>query len=325
MEPLVLFFILIPIGIGVGILAAITGLGGGVLMVPILTFGIFSFYQEPVLAILGLTVPETEILMVYATTISSTVIIFTGLSGTIAYSFQKRIDYVVGLISAVFTIGGAFLGKSTQVKSELAVAIFFAVLLLLTAIRMTYKVVASKREEQSVEPMSVPNPVESGDHEENQQPVQEPSRLALFLDKLILKRDITDNSGEHWAYNAKLYLTPFAFLGGFVAGMAGVGGGIVMVPVLHILIGLPMHFSVATSAFIMIFTKVSTLITAYTNPHIVTTGIWWPFVAGLAIGIIAGAQIGARLARRIKADPLKLIFAILLFAVAIWTIVGLFI
>ncbi|MHA1880664.1 MAG: TSUP family transporter, partial [Candidatus Heimdallarchaeota archaeon] len=58
------------------------------------------------------------------------------------------------------------------------------------------------------------------------------------------------------------------------------------------------------------------------NSNIVTEGIWWPYVAGLAIGIVAGAQIGARVARKIKADPLKIIFATVIVLVSIWTLVN---
>ena len=72
----------------------------------------------------------------------------------------------------------------------------------------------------------------------------------------------------------------------------------------------------------MIFTKSATVITAYVGPT-TTDGIWWPFVLGLAIGIIGGVQAGAQIAKRIKADPSKVIFAIVLFAAAIWTIVRL--
>ncbi|NHJ40631.1 MAG: sulfite exporter TauE/SafE family protein, partial [Asgard group archaeon] len=151
---------------------------------------------------------------------------------------------------------------------------------------------------------------------------EEPSRFKLLLDKLTLNRTITDRENKEWNYKARLYLTPIAIIGGFVASMAGVGGGIVMVPVLHIFLGLPIHFSTATSVFIMIFTKISTIISSYTNPDIITDGIWWPFVAGLAIGIVIGAQIGAIVAKKIKADPLKIIFASVLILVSIWTIIN---
>lgn len=310
MEPLSVFFILIPIGIAIGIFAAITGLGGGVLMVPILFYAAFALFD-----------PFTNygILDVfkYATTISSTVIVFTAASATIAFSIQKRIDYLVGILCVPFTIAGSYLGKLTQAKiDETAVLIFFAILLFLTALRMIYKVISPRIRKPKIkeDATEILIPVEEAETEEK------PSRFKLLLVRLTLERDIEDRSGKKWGYKARLYLTPIAIIGGFVASMAGVGGGIVMVPVLHIFIGLPIHFATATSVFIMIFTKSTTIITAYTGST-ETIGIWWPYVAGLAIGIIGGAQIGARLARKIKADPLKVVFATVLVLVSIWTII----
>ncbi|NHJ39726.1 MAG: sulfite exporter TauE/SafE family protein, partial [Asgard group archaeon] len=197
MEPISVFFILIPIGLAVGIFAAITGLGGGVLMVPILFLGIFAFYD-----------PSVDDAIKYATTISSTVIIFTALSGTIAFSIQKRIDYIVGLLCAPFTIAGAYLGKFTQSKiDESVVLIFFAILLILTAGRMLYKIINTKRKDRLVnETISIEN--------ENQITSilneEEPSRFKLLLDKLTLNRTITDRENKEWNYKARLYLTPIA-------------------------------------------------------------------------------------------------------------------
>jgi len=312
LEPLSVFFILIPIGIVVGIVAALTGLGGGVLMVPILYFGIFAFAET--------IITDLTQLFAYATTISSTVIIFTAASGTIAFSIQKRIDFIVGLVCVPFTIAGSYIGKHFQTESgEFYLKIFFIVLLVLTSIRMTYKVVKTRRALQINNQKDTP--IEDIKDEVTEEAPKEPTKFRLFLDKLTLKRDIEDNCSQDWKYEAKLYLAPIALLGGYVASTAGVGGGIIMVPVLTLFIGLPMHFATATSVFIMIFTKATTLITAYTSSSVITDGIWWPFVPGLAIGIIGGVQIGALIAKRIKADPLKLIFAILIFVVAIWSII----
>lgn len=312
MDPLSVFFILIPIGIVVGIVAALTGLGGGVLMVPILFFAVFRFAET--------IITDPGMLFAYATTISSTVIIFTAASGTIAFSIQKRIDYIVGLVCAPFAIAGSIIGKHFQTASgEIYLKIFFIVLLVLTSVRMIYKVIKTKRENKIAEQNDCP--VVETSEEKTEEEIKIPTKFHVFLDKLTLKRTIDDNCGQDWKYDAKLFLAPIALLGGYVASTAGVGGGIIMVPVLTLFIGLPIHFATATSVFIMIFTKATTLITAYTTPSVVTEGIWWPFVPGLAIGIIGGVQIGALVAKRIKADPLKLIFAILIFAVAIWSII----
>ncbi|MHA1125716.1 MAG: sulfite exporter TauE/SafE family protein [Candidatus Heimdallarchaeota archaeon] len=310
LDPIIVFFILIPIGIVVGIVAAVTGLGGGILMVPVLFFGIFNFVQT--------IFPEFPPLA-YATTISSTVIIFTAISGTIAFSIQKRIDYIVGLICAPFTIAGSIIGKFTQpLVGETFLKIFLIVLFILTSVRMIYKVVKTRRDNKIAAQEDCPVGELNGESTEEE--IKEPTKFHVFLDKLTLKRSIDDNCDQSWNYEAKLILAPIALIGGYVAATAGVGGGIIMVPVLTIFLGLPMHFATATSVFIMIFTKTTTLITAYATPDVVTEGIWWPFVVGLAIGVIGGVQIGALIAKRIKSDPLKLIFAILIVIVAIWTI-----
>jgi len=310
MEPLSVFLILIPIGLAVGIFAAITGLGGGVLMVPILFLGIFAF-SEPFVDSIK-----------YATTISSTVILFTAMSGTVAFTIQKRIDFIVGLLCAPFTVLGAWLGKLVQTGSaEVYVLMFFAILLAATAIRMLAKVIISRiQTKKQLQKDAIAEEAVIQENKSNEKK-SEPSRFKLLLDKMTLNRDVFDRSEKQWQYKARLYLTPIAVIGGFVASMAGVGGGIVMVPVLHLIIGLPIHFATATSVFIMIFTKLSTITTSYTNSAVITEGIWWPYVAGLAIGIVVGTQIGAIFARKIKADPLKIIFATVLLLVAIWTII----
>ncbi|HUU78712.1 MAG TPA: sulfite exporter TauE/SafE family protein [candidate division Zixibacteria bacterium] len=310
MEPLSVFLILIPIGLAVGIFAAITGLGGGVLMVPILFLGIFAF-SEPFVDSIK-----------YATTISSTVILFTAMSGTVAFTIQKRIDFIVGLLCAPFTVLGAWLGKLVQTGSaEVYVLMFFAILLAATAIRMLAKVIISRiQTKKQLQKDAIAEEAVIQENKSNEKK-SEPSRFKLLLDKMTLNRDVFDRSEKQWQYKARLYLTPIAVIGGFVASMAGVGGGIVMVPVLHLIIGLPIHFATATSVFIMIFTKLSTITTSYTNSAVITEGIWWPYVTGLAIGIVVGTQIGAIFARKIKADPLKIIFATVLLLVAIWTII----
>lgn len=320
MELIAIFFILIPIALAVGILAALIGIGGGVLMVPIIAYVVFEFM------VIGTSeiVADPDLIMKYATTISSSVIIFTGLSGTIAFSIQKRVDFVVGSLSAIFAVGGAMLGKWMQTLFDNTIlSVIFAVLLIVTSIRMFYKVGTHYMQNKN-QPAKVPEEeCEPVTHHEitEIEPTSETQQKTTIWKKLTRNRVLEDNCGETWTYNAKLYLTPLAFAGGFVAGIGGLGGGIVMVPILHIAIGLPMHFATATSAFIMIFSSVSAVGTAALNLNLNLTIIWWPYVAGLAIGIIAGAQIGALIAKRMKSQPLKIIFAIALIAVGVWSII----
>ncbi|TFF91540.1 sulfite exporter TauE/SafE family protein [Candidatus Thorarchaeota archaeon] len=97
------------------------------------------------------------------------------------------------------------------------------------------------------------------------------------------------------------------FIGGAAAGLLGIGGGAVVVPVFTILMGLPIHAAVATSMFTMIFTASAGTARNYIGGHID------PVLAiALGIGMIVGAQIGARLACRVNAVELKRIFGLVL-------------
>ena len=109
----------------------------------------------------------------------------------------------------------------------------------------------------------------------------------------------------------------FALIGGFgggtVSGLLGLGGGVVVVPVLTVLIGLPIHAAVATSMFTMIFTTTSGTIMNY-FVLLATGEVERIMLYGviLGVGMIVGAQIGPRIACRINAVQLKQIFGLVL-------------
>jgi hypothetical protein len=104
-----------------------------------------------------------------------------------------------------------------------------------------------------------------------------------------------------------------AFGGGITSGLLGLGGGSIIVPVLCVILGLPMHAAVATSMFTMIFTATSGTVMNYfvllefgEVERIMIYGII------LGIGMVVGGQIGPSLACRINAVQLKQIFGLIL-------------
>lgn len=82
---------------------------------------------------------------------------------------------------------------------------------------------------------------------------------------------------------------------GFISSLLGIGGGIVHVPVMVFLLRFPVHIAVATSHFVLAITAL-----AGTLVHIAQGQFDGGLrrTAALAAGVIIGAQIGARLARR---------------------------
>jgi uncharacterized membrane protein YfcA len=98
---------------------------------------------------------------------------------------------------------------------------------------------------------------------------------------------------------------------GVVAGLLGVGGGILNVPILHMLLGMPFDRSVATSVYMIGVTAAGAAL-VYLARGDVALG-----VAGVAmIGTMAGAGFAAALGGKLNQRALKLVFALLLLYVA---------
>jgi uncharacterized membrane protein YfcA len=126
------------------------------------------------------------------------------------------------------------------------------------------------------------------------------------------KNDDNKSEIEHYDFSAlsrqRLALSLFgAFIGGVAAGLLGIGGGAVIVPVLSLLIGLPMLAAVSTSMFTMIFTA-----SAGTALNYVTGFIDPAYALALGAGMVVGAQIGPPLAARVNAVQLKRAFGLVL-------------
>ena len=99
---------------------------------------------------------------------------------------------------------------------------------------------------------------------------------------------------------------------GFMSTLFGIGGGIVLVPILLVLLRQPTHTVVATSSFVvMLNSPVGVLAHG-------TYGDVEPWIAvPLMVGGFAGGSIGARLARRLQARQLETLMVVLLFIAAL--------
>ncbi len=94
---------------------------------------------------------------------------------------------------------------------------------------------------------------------------------------------------------------------GVISGMLGVGGGVVMVPAMNLLMRVPVKAAVGTSSFMIGITSVATSFVYYAHGKIDPT-----LVVPSIIGVFIGGQVGSRLTRRIRAQRLALIFALIL-------------
>ncbi|MFX1519497.1 MAG: sulfite exporter TauE/SafE family protein [Promethearchaeota archaeon] len=252
-------------GIGIGFAASLLGLGGGSLLVPMLTlvFGI------PIHQAIGT---------------SLFTIVFTSSSGSIEYVRKRIADLKLGAMMIPFTIIGAVVGAnlSAQIPENILKAIF-GVVLFIASIRMFLR--KNRQRNSASKSLRLPN-----------------SKFLTF------KRTFTDIDDIEFEYTINIpLLALFGFCAGFLSGLLGIGGGIVQVPLLNIIFGVPIHVAIATSLFIIIFTS-----SFGTATHLILGNVLITVGILLVIGTIIGSQIGSRVAQKIERERLRRIFAIVL-------------
>jgi uncharacterized protein len=102
-----------------------------------------------------------------------------------------------------------------------------------------------------------------------------------------------------------------SFLAGNVSGLLGVGGGVITVPLVHLLMRAPLHVAAATSNFMIGMTA-----TAGAFAYLLRGDVD-PSIAGpVVLGVAAGSFLGARVAPRINASWLTALFLIVVLYVA---------
>ena len=112
----------------------------------------------------------------------------------------------------------------------------------------------------------------------------------------------------------KLFFLPLGIglFAGIMAGLCGVGGGIVMVPAFAYLLGMDQKTAVATSMAVIVPTSLMA-IARFQQAGTVNWHIFWP----TAIGAVASAWLATGWVRKLSNDQLTKIFAVLMILVGI--------
>jgi uncharacterized membrane protein YfcA len=203
---------------------------------------------------------------------------FVALIGTISYYRQdsQLIHFKVGILAVIATIPGSYFGVFLRTIAAHAhlLQLLFGVILFPIAIRF----VVSR----------------SGDKEKAN------DRSAnVNLTELGMKRRVT--------------FIVIAFLAGISAGLLGLGGGTIIVPMLYILLEFPIIVAAATSMFTMIFTSLAGSFLNYlvfAQTENLNTFLFFGLI--MSLGMILGGVIGPRYASRVNAVQLQRLFGFLL-------------
>ncbi|HWH80370.1 MAG TPA: sulfite exporter TauE/SafE family protein [Candidatus Binatus sp.] len=210
------------------------------------------------------------------TSTSLAVVFFNATSGTWAYSRMKRVDYKSGIIFAIATVPGAILGAiTTAYVPRHAFDLIFGVLMIAAGIFLW----VSARD----------------DHTHGQVAPSEPEKDAAAA--RIISRDLIDAEGirYHYSYNPVVGIVLSVFVG-YISSVLGVGGGFIHVPALNRLLNFPVHIATATSHFVLaIMALTGTLVHIARGAF--AEGI--TRTAIISVGVVLGAQVGARLSNRV--------------------------
>jgi uncharacterized membrane protein YfcA len=115
-----------------------------------------------------------------------------------------------------------------------------------------------------------------------------------------------------------LYYIALGAFAGFFAGLLGVGGGVLLVPLLGMIFaaqGFPadhvLHLALGTSMATILFTAISSLRTHHGHGAVL-----WPVVRAISPGILLGAALGTVLARYVSSRELAVFIAAFMLFVA---------
>jgi len=147
--------------------------------------------------------------------------------------------------------------------------------------------------------------------------------VAILLSgiRMITARPITV---EEEPIENPLILAAWALPLGIVTGIIGIGGGILMIPVMVLALRFKIHNAVGTSTAMMIFTAIGGATGYVLNglhvPDLPAYSIGYVNLAAfaaLAVTSIPMAQVGVRAAHRLPAPQLRKVFVLVMFYVAL--------
>ena len=134
------------------------------------------------------------------------------------------------------------------------------------------------------------------------------------------------NKDDHITKTRYFMLVMTGAFAGVMNALLGISGGIIILPLLTYA-GFSINRSVVTSAYVVLFTTIASLIFYFvTQRHILSFFYQeYIFVIMLVVGCVVGSAIGNKLSYYLPSATLKKIFSILVFCIAIFSLFNLFI
>jgi len=229
--------------------------------------------------IVGLTTKE-------AAAVSLVSIVATSVGGTVFYLDNRVANIRLGLLLEISTVIGAIIGALiSSYLEDWIVTVIFIIVLVISATRMILGLKTEIRDDEN-------------------------GRFVFHDVK----------TGKDTRYDLKNVPVGFTACSaaGAISSLTGVGGGLVKIPVMNTIMGVPMKVATATSSYMIGITAFSGAIIYFLNGQVILD-----VAAFTAIGTFIGAMIGSRLSKKFDGSSMKKYFSILVFIVAFMMILRL--
>lgn len=244
--------------IGAGVFGSLVGVGGGIMLVPLLTVALGVDIKHAIAAsLLGVIAVST--------------------AAAASYLQSGLVDRRLGLTLLLATASGGIVGGYVAGLLDARVlAAMFGVVLVLVAVQMLR---GTRR--APLELVGAPTGLE------------------------FESSYVEPTTGDEIAYRARRVGlgTAISLVAGAISGLLGVGGGIVNVPTMNLVMGIPIRIALTTSTYMLGATAAASAVIYYSR------GLVDPLLAApVVVGVFIGARIGARLAHRLPQHALQLLF-----------------
>lgn len=195
------------------------------------------------------------------------------IAGAPVYLRMGRVDRRSGLLFAAAAIPGSVIGAFALIAVAGSLfRILFGLLLIVLTVQMTLGHRIARRLRSS----------------ENKPPP---------AGRMVRTRNMVTSDGRAFEYTFNEgKATAFNVVLGFLSSFFGTGGGFLRTPILVASFGFPVQVAAATSIFALAFYTTVGAVTHAALGHV----DWWPTFVWAGIGLVAGGQLGARLAPRVK-------------------------
>lgn len=280
-------------GVLAGTFGALLGLGGGILVVPLLTLGFGLPFRE-------------------AVAISLMAVITTSSASAAVYLERRVANLRLGLTLELFTASGALLGGlAAFLLPDRVLAGLFAAMLAYTAWSMIRRARAAPAARAGPDAgggrlpiRAVPAAGVAGVTAAGMARV--PATPAITAAPAGAGY-VASLGGPDYAVTRLPFGMALAFVAGILSALLGVGGGVVKVPAMNLVMGVPLRVATATSNLMIGVTASSSAILYLLRGQVD------PYVAGpVVVGVFVGAVSTSRVSHRVPVRALRLLFVAVL-------------